>query len=96
MPNISKTQKQDVKGKGETVRIHCDGEQCETIEDKLAAYEELYNNIKTTMDSLRDKSGNRRFLKSGPKSPEEQLSYYRGKIHVLKKYIKRKNKKLKN
>jgi len=38
-------------------------------------------------------SKNRRFYKSGHMSPEQQLDFYKGKIHILKKLIKRKNKK---
>ena len=71
-----------------TTKFRHVGDDTETLEDKLIIYQELLEQMKSSIKH----TGNITHYKTHYHSPEQAIDFYKGKIYILKKIIKRKNK----
>ena len=88
MPSIIKETRQENQRCLTTKFRHFGGDN-ETPEDKLIIFQDLLEQMENSITH----TGNMTHFKTHYQSPEQAIDFYKGKIYILKKLIKRKNKK---
>ena len=88
MPSVI-TEKRQENQRSLTTKFRVYGSDNDKPEDKLILFQNL---LEQTQNSILH-TGNITHYKTHYQSPEQAIDYYKGKIYILKKLIKRKNKK---